>query len=302
MGNAVDQTSQSVGRKIVATAWAALLAFAILIVGQAIWGGLLEANFRNSPRAVPWSVPAMAVVLWAIWKYLGGSWWPPKTSQARRRARRANPVSATVFLLSFLAGALAMAALAGCWIVFLQLAKTPANALGDPSKYPWFTIVPLMLMSSLVSPIVEEIAFRGYCQQILERHFSGTVAVLISSLLFMLAHANHGWYWTKLSVYFLAGIVFGAIARLTHSILTSLPVHIFGDLTFFTLIWPRDASRLLVSAGGADQWFWAHVVQAVVFTVLAILVFGRLAKLRADRGVAAATSPSSARIVDPAHK
>jgi Type II CAAX prenyl endopeptidase Rce1-like len=160
----------------------------------------------------------------------------------------------------------------------------------------------LVLMSSLVSPIVEEIAFRGYCQQILERHFSGTVAVLLSSLLFMLAHANHGWYWTKLSVYFLVGIVFGAIARLTNSILTSLPVHIFGDLTFFALIWPRDGSRVLVSAGGADQWFWAHVVQAVVFTGLAILLFGRLAKVQADRGVAPATSPSSPRIVDPAHK
>jgi len=302
MGAALEQTSQSLGRKIGATAWATLVAFAILFVGQAIWSGLLAANFRNSPRAAPWSVLAMAVVLWAGWTYLGGSWWPPKTSQARRRGRRANPVSATGFLLSLLAGVLAMVALAGCWIVFFQLAKTPANALGDPSKYPLLTIVLLVLMSSLVSPIVEEIAFRGYCQQILERHFSGTVAVLLSSLLFMLAHANHGWYWTKLSVYFLGGIVFGAIARLTNSILTSLPVHIFADLTFFTLIWPRDGSRVLLSAGGADPWFWAHVVQALVFACLAILLFGRLAKVQADRGVAPATSPSSPRIVDPAHK
>ena len=300
MGIAVDQTSPSVGRKIVATAWATLVAFTILFVGQAIWGGLLAANFRNSPQAPPWSVLPMAVVLWAIWTYLGGRWWPPQTSEARRRGLRANPVSATGFLLSFLAGALAIVALAGFWIVFFQLVKTPPNASVDPSKYPLLTIVLLVVMSSLVSPIVEEIAFRGYCQQILERHFSGTVAVLLSSLLFMLAHANHGWYWTKLSVYFLAGIVFGAIARLTNSILTSLPVHIFADLTFFTLIWPRDASRVLVSAGGADQWFWAHVVQAVVFTCLAILLFGRLAKVQADRGVA--TSPSSPRIVDPAHK
>lgn len=279
MGTAFDQTFPSLGRKMVATLGAAALAFAILFVGQAIWGGLLAANFRNSPRTAPWSVPVMAVVLWVFWTYLGGRWWPRRTSQARRRARRAHPVSGTDFLLSCLAGALAIVALAGYWIVFFQLAKTPANAIGDPSKFPLLTVVLLAVMSSLVSPIVEEIAFRGYCQQILERHFSGTVAVLLSSLLFMLAHANHGWYWTKLSVYFLAGIVFGAIARLTNSILTSLPVHIFGDLTFFTLIWPRDPSRLLVSAGGADKWFWAHGVQAVVFTLLAILLFVRLAKV-----------------------
>ena len=287
---------------MVETAWATLLAFAILFVGQAIWGGLLAANFRNSPRAAPWCVPAMAVVLWAIWRYLGGSWWPRKTAQARRRGRRANPVSATDLLLAFLAGALAITALAGYWIVLFQLARTPPNAMGDPSKYPLLTIALLVVMSSLVSPIVEEMAFRGYCQQILERHFSGTVAVLLSSLLFMLAHANHGWYWTKLSVYFLAGIVFGAIARLTNSILTSLPVHIFGDVMFFTLIWPRDGSRVLVSAGGADHWFWAHVAQAVVFTCLAILLFGRLAKAQAHGAVAPATSPPSARIADPAQK
>jgi membrane protease YdiL (CAAX protease family) len=85
---------------------------------------------------------------------------------------------------------LALIALAGFWIVFFQLVKTPANVLDDPSKYPLLTIVLVVGMSSLVSPIVEEIAFRGYCQQILERRFSGMTAVLLSSLLFMLAHAN----------------------------------------------------------------------------------------------------------------
>jgi hypothetical protein len=39
-------------------------------------------------------------------------------------------------------------------------------------------------MSFLVSPLVEEIAFRGDRPQILEPHVSGTVAVLLSSLTF----------------------------------------------------------------------------------------------------------------------
>jgi membrane protease YdiL (CAAX protease family) len=179
---------------------------------------------------------------------------------------------------ALLAGVLSIIALAGLWIVFFRLFKTPANVLDDPSKYPLLTVVLIVSMSSLVSPIVEEIAFRGYCQQILERHFSGKIAVLLSSLLFMLAHANHGWYWSKLSVYFSAGVVFGAIARLTNSILTSLPVHIFGDLTFFVLIWPRDSARVLVTASGADKWFWIHVAQAILFSALALLAFHGLKK------------------------
>jgi membrane protease YdiL (CAAX protease family) len=213
-----------------------------------------------------------------LWQYLGGRWWPPSTAMARKQDLRANRVSRRAFADALLAGLLSMIALAGLWIVFFQLVKTPANVLADTTKYPVLTIALVVGMSSLVSPIVEEIAFRGYCQQILERRFSGPMAVLISSLLFMLAHANHGWYWPKLSVYFLAGTVFGAIVRLTNSILTSLPVHILADLTFFTFIWPRDSARVLVTAGGADKWFWIHVAQAITFTALALLAFRRLAK------------------------
>ena len=264
-------------RRFHAVLWSALIAFFILVLGQTIWGSLLAANFRSSPRAVPWSVAVMAVVLWLLWQYLGGRWSPRSTSQSRKRALRANPVSGSVLLGSLLAGVLSIIALAGLWIVFFRLVKTPANVLDDPSKYPLLTVVLIIIMSSLVSPIVEEIAFRGYCQQILERHFSGKIAVLLSSLLFMLAHANHGWYWSKLSVYFLAGVVFGALARLTNSILTSLPVHIFGDLTFFILIWPRDSARVLVTVNGADKWFWIHVAQAILFSAFALLAFHRLA-------------------------
>lgn len=265
-------------RCILAVLWSALVAFLILFVGQTIWGLLLSANFKNSPRTAPWSVATMTVVLWLFWQYLGGRWWPRRTSEARKRDLRANGVSGTVFAEALLAGVLAVIALAGLWIVFFQLVKTPAYILDDPAKYPLLTIVLVVGMSSLVSPIVEEIAFRGYCQQILERHFSGKMAVLLSSLLFMLAHANHGWYWSKLSVYFLAGVVFGVIARLTNSILASLPVHIFGDLTFFLLIWPRDSARVLVTEGGADKWFWIHVAQAILFAAFALLAFRRLEK------------------------
>ena len=76
----------------------------------------------------------------------------------------------------------------------------------------------------------------------------------------------------------LVGVVFGAIALLTNSILTTLPVHIVGDVTFFVLIWPRDAARVLVTEGGADQWFWVHAMQAIVFTLLALVGFWYLKK------------------------
>jgi membrane protease YdiL (CAAX protease family) len=135
------------------------------------------------------------------------------------------------------------------------------------------------VMASLVSPLTEEAAFRGYCQVILERKFSGVAAVAISSLLFAFAHLTQGFFWPKLFVYFLAGVVFAVPAYLSKSTLPTIPVHIMADLTFFALVWPHDASRRLVSEGGADFWFYLHVAQILIFTTLAILAFRHLAEL-----------------------
>jgi membrane protease YdiL (CAAX protease family) len=270
---------RSVVGKIRRIAWSAILAFLILLFGQGVWGALLFASLNRGSLAVLISFAIMAVVLWLMWSYLGGRWWPRGTTQIRHRYRRANPVSATTFFAAFLAGVLAIVALAGYWIVFCQVVRTPPNLLPDMSQYPALTITLVLVMSSLVSPITEEIGFRGYCQQILEQEFNGPFAICISSFFFMLAHGTHGWFLSKLTVYFLVGVTFGLIAYLANSILTSIPVHIVGDLSFFIFIWPHDSTRRLITEGGADSWFWIHLVQAILFTVLSIVAFKRLARI-----------------------
>jgi ABC-type sulfate transport system permease component len=137
----------------------------------------------------------------------------------------------------------------------------------------------MIIMGSLVAPMMEEAGFRGYFQVALEREFRGSVAVTISSLVFALAHFAHGIFWPKLLVYFLVGVAFGTTAYLTNSTLPAILPHMIGDLTFFTLVWPNDAARKLVSDSGADNWFWVHVAQAIIFSVLAVLSFRRLARV-----------------------
>ena len=128
-----------------------------------------------------------------------------------------------------------------------------------------------------MSPLTEEAAFRGYGQVLLERRFSPVVAVAVSSLFFALYHGPTQRFATsKLAFYVIVGVVFGAIAQMTQSTLPALPVHIAGDLLFFTLIWPHDATRTVVWTHGADFTFWLHVVQMVVFGALAVLAFSRL--------------------------
>ena len=262
--------------RLLSVFWFALAALVITAYGQGIWGALVVINLRISP-GIPWAVGVMALFLWLMWQYLGGRWWPRRTSNLRRSLLRANPVSGRVFGWSLLAGASSIVALSGCWIVLFQLVRTPPNALSDISGYPLLTVALVLVTSSLAAPFSEEAAFRGYFQVSLEQQFSGRTTVVISSLLFALAHAPHGFFWPKLLVYFLAGLSFGTIAYLTNSILPSIAVHIFGDLVFFTLVWPNDADRPLVWEAGAGTWFWLHAVQTVAFGILAIFAFRNLA-------------------------
>jgi|HubBroStandDraft_1064217.scaffolds.fasta_scaffold11498_3 membrane protease YdiL (CAAX protease family) len=258
--------------------WSAVLAFLIEAFGQGVWGALLVGNLATTP-AIPWAAPAMALVLWLMWQYLGGRWWPRSTSETRRSYLRARRVPGRVFAWTLVAGALSIVALTGYWIVMFQLFKMSANVLPDISKYPKLTIAVVFVIASLVSPLTEEAAFRGYCQTILEKNFRGPAAIVISSILFALAHLTQGFFPAKLFVYFLAGLVFGVPAYFSKSTLPSLPVHILADMTFFTLIWPHDAARRLVWQGGADAWFWVHSAQAIVFTGLAIVAYGKLASV-----------------------
>lgn len=256
-----------------------LLALAITMLAGGIWSALLVTNLRSSP-AVPWSVPAMALLLWLAWSYLGGSGWPRSTSDARRRYLRANRKSGQTYLWALVAGVLSVVALAGTWIALFRLVKMPPNALSDVSSYPRITVALMILMGSLVSPLMEEAGFRGYFQVALEREVRAPLAVVISSVVFALAHGpTQGFLWPKLLFYFLVGIAFGATAYLTNSTLPAIPVHFVGLLVFFTLIWPRDAARRLVLQSGTDNWFWIHAAQAIVFTVLAVWAFRRLAKV-----------------------
>jgi membrane protease YdiL (CAAX protease family) len=187
-------------------------------------------------------------------------------------------VAPRAFAWATIAGGLSLAALAGLWIVLVQLTGAGGNpTLPSTSRYPALIVALAIAMGSLVSPLTEEAAFRGYGQVLLERWFRPVVAVALSSLFFALYHGpTQGFAPSKILFYFTVGAVFGTIALLTRSVLPAIPVHIAGDLLFFTLIWPHDAARPLVWTHGADAVFWLHCVQAAVFGALALAAFGRL--------------------------
>jgi membrane protease YdiL (CAAX protease family) len=260
-------------------AWTGGLAFTLTVVTGGIWTALLIANLATTP-AVPWSVAAMALVLWSIWSYLGGKWGPSRTSDARRHYLRARRTSGRAFTWALLAGISSVFSLAGLWIVLFRLVRIPGNAVPDLSKYPVITVVAILAMASLVSSVAEEAGFRGYFQVALQSHFRGPAAVLLVALLIAPAHGlTQGFMWPTVLFYLLVDTMLGTLACLTKSILPGVVVHTIGLLIFFGLVWPQDGQRKLIWESGADNWFWIHGAQVVVFAVLGIMAFVHLAEV-----------------------
>lgn len=260
-----------------AVMWSGLLALFITVFAGAIWASLLILNLTTGPW-IPWSPFVMAVVLWLMWQYLGGRGLPQSTAPLRRHLLRANPVSARVFAWSLVAGVLSVVALVGYWVVLYQLVPMAGTILPDYSKYPLLIVVLSVVMGSLVSPFAEESGFRGYFQVVLESRFRAPVAIVVSSAVFGLAHVlTHPW--PTASVFFLAGLIFGTIAFLTNSIWPGIVVHMIGDATFFIFVWPHDTAHHVIWRSGPDMSFWFSLAQALVFTILAIVAFRRLARV-----------------------
>jgi membrane protease YdiL (CAAX protease family) len=241
-----------------------------------VWTMLLIINLRTNAN-VPWAAAAMGILLWVMWQYLDGRGPPRSTSETRHRLLRAAPVSVPRFAWAMLGGIFSIVALAGLWIVLVQLVRLPARVLPDFSKYPLMTVTAVIVMACLVSSFPEEAAFRGYFQSFLEKKVSGPLAIGIAAVAMAPAHClTQGFLWPVVLFYFLVDSMLGAIAYLTKSILPGMAVHFIGLLVFFTLIWPYDATRTLLSQGEAKRWFWIHVAQIIICGALGLLAFGRL--------------------------
>ena len=266
-------------RSTLTAVWAWALAFVITTLAGVTWTGLLRFNLSTTP-ALPWSVVVMGLLLWALYRYLGGAWAPSNTSDARRRLLRANRLPANVFGWAVAAGLLATVAVAGLWVVLFGVAGLPSRVLPDYSRYPIFTVALVVVMAALVNGVVEEALFRGYLQGILEGQIGGLAAIIVTTVVMSPEHSlTQGFVWPTIVFYLLVDFMLGMSALLSQSILPGIVTHSVGIFIFFTAVWPGDLLRQTFGQGDASVWLWIHSGQALLFGALSVLAFTRLARL-----------------------
>ena len=260
---------------------------AAAIVGTGPWAVLSDANIQYWPE-VPWAIVPSALYLWLYWRWIKGAGWPRSTARARRINARVNGLSEEAWAAALFAGTLGLAAVVLTMAVVNRMVRLPEQPTDDLSQVPWFTLVLLLVMTSIVAGVVEETSFRGYMQAPIERRHGPIAAILVTGGSFGLLHFTHPEVTLALMPYYMAiAAVYGALAWLTNSILPSAVLHAGGNMLGYIDLLTRgraewqasSVAEPLVWETGADASFWISSAAALAATLAAIAAYVALARV-----------------------
>ena len=256
----------------------------VLVIGAGTvpWAILVSLNLKLLPE-VPWSVVVMAIYLWLLIQYLNGWGWPRELSEARRRCLRLARPPQPLWRWSLIAGGLGVLSLRAIADVARRLSPHPGQDLVPPemlAKYPFATVLLLLLTTAAVAGIAEEAGARGYMQATLERRYGPVASIGIVGLIFALMHyrldAPDLWPWLLfIPLYLLASIIFGILAWRTNSTLPGMIWHFLFDAAGLLRYWWGGIPKSVWEVG-YDSTFRAECALALVTAIPAIWAYRRL--------------------------
>ena len=267
---------------LVATALAVVVGLVIAALGLLPWNILAQLNVRWWP-SVPWCAPVGLLWLFLFWSYLNGAGWPGLTAETRRMLLRAVSLHGDILRWCVFAGASGLIALVTLYFVAVQFVDLQPSAFRPRSvaALPFGVVVTAMLMTAFVAGVVEEAAYRGYMQGILERRFRAPVAIAIVTIVFTGVHLFGGSKILPLAVPVCAtSIVLGALTIITRSVMPAAVVHVLADTTTLPVEWGL-VGKLPVGRfykNGLDASFSGCVL---VLLVASATTIAALLKLRA---------------------
>ena len=219
-----------------------------------------------------------------LWWACGGG--PPSaTHEARAKAFRRVKLTSKQWSWG-LTGALFFAVTVHASIVLLfRFVSYPAAAFRhgyDLSFIPsmnlrWIVVV----VSAASAAICEEIGFRGFMQQPIEQRHGASIAILISSFLFMALHLTKAWASLGMvPIVFGAGILLGLLAWSAASLIPGIIGHFVMDVGLFAYWWTGiagDFTARPISETGVDRSF---LIACCLFATSLVVVLLAILRLR----------------------
>lgn len=220
-----------------------------VVIGLVLWvlGGVLGvlvliAMGDDTTSLTDMSLAAITVSLASGWIGLLGwpivaTWWKGQRSLSRDFGLAIRPIDLAWGVLGGFV-ALVVSVLGSMLWSILSREPSPSNTDFLPKQPGAATIIGLVLLVAVATPIVEELFFRGLFLRAVGRRWNLTVGVIVSSLVFGLLHVQ-GSSWGEAGFMLLVTAGYGAVfavlvvragGRLGPSIVAHMCVNLVGVL------------------------------------------------------------------------
>jgi membrane protease YdiL (CAAX protease family) len=262
----------------------------VVVVGIVI--GLAAANvwpLLLLKLGMPLAAGAEALFLAAyVWWARGGG--PPRSLQAvRRDSFRVRALSGRQWSWGLAAALFFALTVHAAIVVLFRLMPFPAAAFHAGYDFSFIPTAPLRWLAIVVSAasagICEETGFRGYMQRPIEKRHGAAIAILISSLFFMLVHLSKDWSVVgMMPIIFGAGILLGTLAWASGSLVFCMIGHTIMDIGLFAYWWTQIAgtfSQRPISETGMDGMFYLECGALAAALLITLAAIARLRRLRA---------------------
>jgi membrane protease YdiL (CAAX protease family) len=276
-----NMRSLNIGARIPVVVRAIVTGLVIGLVAANVWPLLFV--WLGMPGAAVAEAGFLALYLW----WAGGGGVPVATREARRAAFRNRALSRAQWLWGIAAALCFAVTVHAALVVLFRLVPYPVEQFRRDYAFVFGLSLPLKWLAIVVAAasagICEEIGFRGYMQQPIEKRHGAVVAVLVSSCLFAALHLNKSWAIAEMvPIVFGAGVLLGLIAWASGSLIPGILGHTAMDVGMFSYWWSGTAGTFTaktLAVTGVDAPFLlacAVLMLALAATSAAIVELLRL--------------------------
>jgi len=261
---------------------AVVVGILVALIAANIWPVFLY--MLGMPAAAGAEAAFLVVYIW--WVRGGGR---PSTWKAVRAENfRSRKLTSRDWVWGLIAAFAIAASVHAAMVVLFRLVPFPAEAFRRGYDFSFIPTRELQLLSCVVSAasagICEETGFRGYMQVPIEKRHGAVVAILISSLFFMLIHLTKGWALIGMvPIVFVAGAMYGSLAWASRSLVFGMIGHTIMDIGLFAYWWTQILGTFAqrpISETGMDLSFYVECTAFCVALLISLISIVRFSRLR----------------------
>jgi membrane protease YdiL (CAAX protease family) len=221
-----------------------------------------------------------------VWWFSGAA--PGAWKAQRTDLGRGGKLSSAQWSWGLMAAVCFAATVHSAIVLVFRFVPFPAAAFHKGYDLAFIPTLPLRWLACVVSAlsagVCEEMGFRGYMQRPIEKRHGPTIAIAISSVLFMLLHLNKDWSIFAMTPIVLgAGVLLGLMARAAGTLVFNMLGHLIMDIGLFAFWWTQIAGTFAqrpIFETGLDLSFFAECGLFAAVLALLLLAISRLSRLR----------------------